>query len=434
MDLALVDADRDAVTSFYESHPLLFDSTRRSVSVAAWLYDMELIFHICHIEAHLHVSLASRCLISDARLWWMTQGERQMPSRTWAHFRAAVLAQYGPIPAEGVGEPYRDLEIYRDMQHTRYQSFVADWHAYPQESMGHYCRRFQEAMLPHIPQDLPSPELQALVILRNGVPPQIRQFVPTPMLERSVGSMIDDILEAEIIAHMMQPDGFVNDYQEVPAHEAEDQMDAQDAADDLVTPEDQPEDPPVIDISSDDEDDGEEHEPGYGGWLDEGDEFDVDPEEILFDDVTRTTARNESTSRTDSSNEPRPQVNEVPPRAHQVPPVVPQAPDEHPNAQPEVQTEIPRNAEIPMAPVGRQVNLQPVREDLLYERFRSMKAPKFEGPTDPIAADNWLIDIQVILDFMQLTEQEKVLCASFALKKDARHWWMTVQMRRDVTA
>ncbi|GMN34874.1 hypothetical protein TIFTF001_042131 [Ficus carica] len=63
-----------------------------------------------------------------------------------------------------------------------------------------------------------------------------------------------------------------------------------------------------------------------------------------------------------------------------------------------------------------------------------MKAPEFEGPTDPIAADNWLIDIQVILDFMRLTEQEKVLCASFALKKDARHWWMTVQMRRDVMA
>ncbi|GMN65591.1 hypothetical protein TIFTF001_034662 [Ficus carica] len=74
-----------------------------------------------------------------------------------------------------------------------------------------------------------------------------------------------------------------------------------------------------------------------------------------------------------------------------------------------------------------------VREDLLYERFRRMKAPEFEGPTDPIAADNWLIDIQVILDFMRLTEQEKVLCASFALKKDARHWWMTVQMHRDVT-
>ncbi|GMN30854.1 hypothetical protein TIFTF001_048046 [Ficus carica] len=128
----------------------------------------------------------------------------------------------------------------------------------------------------------------------------------------------------------------------------------------------------------------------------------------------------------------RPQVDEVPPLVHQappadqVPPVVPPVP--------EVQPEIPRNAEIPMAPVGGQVNVQPVWEDLLYEQFRRMKAPEFEGPTDPIATDNWLIDIQVILDFMRLTEQEKVLCASFALKKDTRHWWMTVQMRRDVLA
>ena len=62
-----------------------------------------------------------------------------------------------------------------------------------------------------------------------------------------------------------------------------------------------------------------------------------------------------------------------------------------------------------------------------------MKAPEFKGPNDPIVADNWLIDIQVILDFMRLIEKKKVLCASFVLKKDARYWWMTVQMRRDVT-
>ncbi|GMN19441.1 hypothetical protein TIFTF001_049914 [Ficus carica] len=61
-----------------------------------------------------------------------------------------------------------------------------------------------------------------------------------------------------------------------------------------------------------------------------------------------------------------------------------------------------------------------------------MKAPEFEGTTDPIEADNWIIDIQVILDFMGLTEHEKVLCGSFALNKDARHWWRTVQMRRNV--
>ncbi|GMN30646.1 hypothetical protein TIFTF001_044501 [Ficus carica] len=128
----------------------------------------------------------------------------------------------------------------------------------------------------------------------------------------------------------------------------------------------------------------------------------------------------------------RPQVDEVPPPIHQAPPAYQVLPVVPPV--PEVQPEIPRNVEIPMAPVGGQVNVQLVREDLLYERFRRMKAPEFEEPTDPIAANNWLIDIQVILDFMRLTDQEKVLCASFALRKDARYWWMTVQMRRDVLA
>ncbi|GMN31433.1 hypothetical protein TIFTF001_044577 [Ficus carica] len=113
-----------------------------------------------------------------------------------------------------------------------------------------------------------------------------------------------------------------------------------------------------------------------------------------------------------------PQTHEVPPQNNPVPPVAPQVPEVR--------------QEVPLAPAGLQRNPPLLREDLLYERFRRMKAPEFEGFTDPIEADNWLIDIQVILDFMGHTEHEKVLCASFALKKDARHWWMTVQMRRDV--
>ncbi|GMN18989.1 hypothetical protein TIFTF001_042796 [Ficus carica] len=129
------------------------------------------------------------------------------------------------------------------------------------------------------------------------------------------------------------------------------------------------------------------------------------------------------------------QLREQIARMSQVPPV---APHVHPITAyvpvPEVQQEIPRDVEVPIALAGTQMNPPLVREDLLYERFRRMKAPEFEGPTDPIAADNWLIDIQVILDFMRLTEQKKVLCASFALKKDARHWWIAVQMRRHVMA
>ncbi|GMN19905.1 hypothetical protein TIFTF001_045255 [Ficus carica] len=178
--------------------------------------------------------------------------------------------------------------------------------------MGHYCRRFQEAMLPHIPQDIASPGMQALLILRNGLPHQIRQHVPVPTLDMTVGHMIEYIIDAEVIVHAMQADAYVADHpvpvddvgiaepmfeagpafpevpipvvplQEVPAPEVDIEADDPDTDDDM----DAPEDPLIIDISSDDEDDGEEpeYEPGYGGWIDEGDEFEDDPEEILFDD------------------------------------------------------------------------------------------------------------------------------------------------------
>ncbi|GMN20468.1 hypothetical protein TIFTF001_045340 [Ficus carica] len=154
--------------------------------------------------------------------------------------------------------------------------------------------------------------MQALVILRNGLPPPIRQYVPMPTPEMTVGLMIDHILDAEVIVHAMQADAYVADHpvpvddagiaepmfeagpafpevpipavplQEVHAPEVDIEADDSDTDDDM----DQPEDPPIIDISSDDEDDREEpeYEPGYGGWIDEGDEFEDDLEEFLFDD------------------------------------------------------------------------------------------------------------------------------------------------------
>ena len=107
-----------------------------------------------------------------------------------------------------------------------------------------------------------------------------------------------------------------------------------------------------------------------------------------------------------------PRANEVPLHNNPVPSAAPQVLEVHQG--------------IPLTPVGIQRNPPLVKEAMLYERFRLMKTPEFEGPTDLIKAENWLIDVQVILDFMGLTEQEKVLCASFAPKKDARHWWITV--------
>ncbi|GMN60055.1 hypothetical protein TIFTF001_029143 [Ficus carica] len=322
MDPRQVD-DRDAAYTFYGMQPLIFNGTRQTVSLAAWLYDMEMIFRIYHIKAYLQVPLASRCLARDARLWWMTLGERAMQGDSWAEFRALIIARYGPLPDEDADIPYRDPEIYNDMYLGRYLGYDADWCAYPNESMSHYCRKFQDAMLPYIPRDLGDPELQALYLLREGLPSEIRIFVPTPMVGMTVENMINDIMEAEIIAHMLQVDALADDniqvhvddagipeplfeggpflpedsipavpLQEIPPQEAEADGEGNkvDPADFIAAPEDQPEHPPVIIINSDDdEEDVEEEveeqweEQEQGVWEEEIEDFEDDPEEILFD-------------------------------------------------------------------------------------------------------------------------------------------------------
>ncbi|GMN70869.1 hypothetical protein TIFTF001_055890 [Ficus carica] len=156
--MRLLDADRDAASVFYEMQPLLFDGTRRTVALAGWLHDMESIFRIGHIEAHIQVPLASRCIVASARIRWMTVGEPAIPNGTRADFRALIIARYGFFLDEDADMPYRDPEIYRDMYHRRYLHYAADWYAYPNESMGHYCQRFRDAMLPYIPRNSGDPE------------------------------------------------------------------------------------------------------------------------------------------------------------------------------------------------------------------------------------------------------------------------------------
>ncbi|GMN23031.1 hypothetical protein TIFTF001_043620 [Ficus carica] len=111
----------------------------------------------------------------DARLWWRTQGELEVLGGSWENFCNVITARFGPSLEEDARIHYRDPKIYCDMNLVRYLNYVYDWHAYPGESMGHYCRRFQEAMLPHIP-DLGNPEMRALQLLREGLPPEIKEY------------------------------------------------------------------------------------------------------------------------------------------------------------------------------------------------------------------------------------------------------------------
>ena len=65
--------------------------------------------------------LANRCLVGDARLWWMTVGKSAIPGRSWVDFRALIVARYGPLADEEANMPYRDPEIYDDI--GRYLSY-----------------------------------------------------------------------------------------------------------------------------------------------------------------------------------------------------------------------------------------------------------------------------------------------------------------------
>ncbi|GMN26737.1 hypothetical protein TIFTF001_047828 [Ficus carica] len=213
---------------------------------------------------HLQVALASRCLAVDARLWWRTQGENEVQGGLWEDFRNAIMARFGPIREEDACMHYRDPDIYRDMNTARYLNYVYDWHAYPGESMGHYCRRFQEAMLPHIP-DWGNPEMRALQLLREGLPFKIRELVQPPALEMTLDHMINEILDAELTAHVIQADAMLND--QTPQEEGIDAeaMDLEEFSENLELQEDPPE---IV--------------------LDEEDEEQVnvedDPEEIMFNE------------------------------------------------------------------------------------------------------------------------------------------------------
>ncbi|GMN64412.1 hypothetical protein TIFTF001_033482 [Ficus carica] len=136
MDPRRIEEDREASLAFWEMEPRTYDGSQGAADLAEWLHDMETIFRLCHVGAHLQVMVASRRLMGEARLWWLSLGDPGVPTDV-----------------------------------RQYASYVVAWRAYPNESMGHYCQRFRDAMLPYTPQG--THLVQTLSILRGGLPPEI---------------------------------------------------------------------------------------------------------------------------------------------------------------------------------------------------------------------------------------------------------------------
>ncbi|XP_012857701.1 PREDICTED: uncharacterized protein LOC105976983 [Erythranthe guttata] len=59
----------------------------------------------------------------------------------------------------------------------------------------------------------------------------------------------------------------------------------------------------------------------------------------------------------------------------------------------------------------------------MYERFLQMNPTEFHGGSDPTIAEEWIKSLEVIFDYMEMTDRDRVHCALFLLKNEARHWW-----------
>ena len=93
---------------------------------------------------------------------------------------------------------------------------------------------------------------------------------------------------------------------------------------------------------------------------------------------------------------------------------VPPANNEEQNLGPQVIIEQPvQTVEAPRA----------ARAKPISKRFGNQNPPIFEGSSDPSMAEEWIIILERIFDFIGTTKRDKVISATYMLRKDACIWW-----------
>ncbi|XP_062093562.1 uncharacterized protein LOC133799576 [Humulus lupulus] len=70
--------------------------------------------------------------------------------------------------------------------------------------------------------------------------------------------------------------------------------------------------------------------------------------------------------------------------------------------------------------------------DLAAEVARKQAPPTFEEKADPMVAEDWLRLVEAIFDHMELNDRQRVSCAVYLLKMDARIWWDVIKQTRDL--
>ncbi|XP_012850982.1 PREDICTED: uncharacterized protein LOC105970696 [Erythranthe guttata] len=69
----------------------------------------------------------------------------------------------------------------------------------------------------------------------------------------------------------------------------------------------------------------------------------------------------------------------------------------------------------------------------IYERFLRMHPAEFHGGPDPTIGEEWITSLEVIFDYMEMSDQDRIHCSLFLLKNEARHWWEGTKEGIDLT-
>lgn len=68
----------------------------------------------------------------------------------------------------------------------------------------------------------------------------------------------------------------------------------------------------------------------------------------------------------------------------------------------------------------------------IFDKFRKLNPTEFQEKSDPAIAEDWINSLEVIFEFMAIEDAEKIRCATFMLKREARKWWETAKQGKDL--
>ncbi|GFZ19560.1 hypothetical protein Acr_28g0002650 [Actinidia rufa] len=70
---------------------------------------------------------------------------------------------------------------------------------------------------------------------------------------------------------------------------------------------------------------------------------------------------------------------------------------------------------------------RPARGTTLHEQFMKLNPPEFVGAIDPLVAEEWLKKLDAIFEVMEVTDEQKLILATFMLRGEAINWWESMR-------